>query len=85
MILFQFGGGGGGGCWKSAVTLEWSRGKTSSSCRGERALPVEKRAQVGFGDPRKAVQLGKGCQSWLMGLGAGGRGIRREEDRPNVS
>ena len=35
--------------------------------------------------PRKAVQLGKGCQSWVMGLGAVGRGIRREEGRPNVS
>lgn len=74
MILFQFDGGGGGGCWKSAVTLEWSRGKTSSSYRGERALPVEKRAQVGFGDPKEGSPAGERVSKLGYGVMGGGEG-----------
>ena len=73
------------GCWESAVTRERSRGKTSSSHQGERALPVEKRAQVGFGDP-EAGSPAEGKVSRLgYGVGAGGREIGREEGRPSVS
>ena len=65
-----------GGCWESAVTLERSRGKTSFSFQGERALPVEKRAQVGFGDP----EAGSPAEEKVSKLGYGVRG-RGEGER----
>ena len=61
-----------GGCWESAVTLERSRGKTSSSHEGGRALTVEKRAQVGFGDS----EAGSPAGGRVSTLGYGVRGGR---------
>lgn len=73
------------GVLELAVTLAWSRAKTSSSCQGERALPVEKRAQVGFGDPEAGSPAEEKVSKLGYGVRGRGQGAGREEGRPSVS